>query len=198
MRGRPMTLVVMLLLSGLVGLTVPTAAAAQQGSRQAERQVERHCTAEIDKQGSEPKNVRCFSTFAEAITAATKGRVRLEPSVQPGDLTDAMLVQNESLTGDVTAQSDAVIGIDYQDSGFRGNTYTWTGSDANGCRNGSTYAVPSMPNNWDNKVSSARGFTGCQSFIHYQDQNYGGASINCACSSMGIMNDRTSSEQWRP
>jgi len=33
----------------------------------------------------------CYNTFSESITAATGGRVHLDPSIKPADLTDEML-----------------------------------------------------------------------------------------------------------
>ena len=38
----------------------------------------------------------CYDTFAESIKAATGGRVQLDPSIQPKDVTDGMLNSDNS------------------------------------------------------------------------------------------------------
>ncbi len=73
---------------------------------------------------------------------------------------------------------------------------------------GTDWVSPSMPNGWDDRVSSAYSTwheTDCTSFIHYEHTNYGGDSIDCYdcvvmdeqdCgwwSSCLQMNDKTSS-----
>jgi hypothetical protein len=55
-----------------------------------------------------------------------------------------------------------------------------------------------MPSGWDNRVSSARGFSNCNYYYHYQNTAYGGTSIAChtECASMGTLDNDTSSERW--
>src|SRR2546423_110819 len=57
---------------------------------------ERHCVVRIDpvkpgQSASRVYDLRCFATFAQAITAATGGRVHLSANTSPAQLTDQML-----------------------------------------------------------------------------------------------------------
>lgn len=132
----------------------------------------------------------CFDSLADSIAWATDGDVRLPADIGAATVTDEMVGP---------ASHTAVISIDYEDPKWDANafgpTYTWTGGQ-NGCNDGSTYAVSSMPSGWDNQVSSARSYTGCAQNRHYENTSYGGASQNCSCYTMDAMNDKTSSEKW--
>ncbi|MGH2448816.1 MAG: hypothetical protein ACRDFS_09490, partial [Chloroflexota bacterium] len=135
-----------------------------------------------------PTGYGCFQTFPEAIHAATGGAVSLPPNTAPAQLTQAML--------DVPSTS-TVIGEDYMDSGFGGQNLTWyESSDINGCTDGSYYTAASMPSGWNDDVSSARSFGGCATYNHFENVNFGGSRLTCTYSSMGAMNDQTSSEKW--
>lgn len=64
---------------------------------------------------------------------------------------------------------------------------------------GSGYGTDTMAAGWDNVVSSAKSFTGCSTFRHWEYTYHAGASQNCnPCYEMGAMNDRTSSLEWGP
>lgn len=128
--------------------------------------------------------IHCFDTFSEAVSAATDGKVELPPDATGAGLTPEMLL------------GTTVIGIDYQDSNYQNDAYIWSTDHLPGCSDGTGYGIDTMPSGWDNKVSSAISYQGCNTWIHYQDQYHGGAQITCTCASMGAMNDRTSSEEW--
>lgn len=158
-----------------------------------------HCVVTIEPlvsgaAASRVHNLRCFSTFAEAIDNATGGGVKLGPDTRPAQLTDATLA--------TTVSGQTIIGIDYEDPNFDVNVFgpslTWQVSNDFGCTGGHNYVAASMPSGWDNQVSSAKAFAGCSRYIHYENTNYGGANLNCSasCASMGVMNDATSSEKW--
>ncbi len=135
-----------------------------------------------------PSGYRCFQTFAEAIHAATGGAVTLAAGTTPSQLTQSML--------DVPSTS-TVIGVDYMDSGFYGGSLTWSeSSDIYGCTDGSYYAAPTIPSGWNDDVSSARSYGGCATYNHFENTYYGGSKLTCTCSTMGVMNDQTSSEKW--
>ena len=136
----------------------------------------------------------CFSTFAQAIEAATHGRVKLDPSMVPQDVTKAMINSDE---GVITSATQVVIGIDWDYTIFGGNSYTYVANDY-GCSSSIQYGITTMPSGWDNRVSSARGYSNCNYYYHYQNTNYGGTSIAChtSCSSMGTLDKDTSSERW--
>ncbi len=138
----------------------------------------------------------CFDTFAESIQAATEGRVNLDSSVQPKDVTDTML-NSEGPSSLLAPDTVTVIGIDYKDASFGGDSYAWTTSTT-GCTDTTSFGISSMPSGWDNVVSSARAYANCNHYYHWENTNYSGASLDCgaSCSSMGVMNNQTSSEQW--
>jgi hypothetical protein len=98
-------------------------------------------------------------------------------------------------SGDVVATASTTISIDYDSSGFSGTSLTWTVSNTAGC-NGFTYSAASMPTGWNDRVSSSHSYGGCADNKHFHDSNFGGSGIICTCSTMGTMNDQTSSERW--
>jgi len=136
----------------------------------------------------------CFDNFADSIYAATNGRVQLNSSTQPETVTNEAL---NSSNGVSSPSSQVVIGIDWDGTNFAGSSYTWAVSGS-GCSSSTQYSVSSMPSGWDNRVSSARGYSGCNYFYHFQDTNYGGSSVVCntECATMGSLDNATSSEKW--
>ncbi|HVP20553.1 MAG TPA: hypothetical protein VMS73_01700 [Anaerolineaceae bacterium] len=136
----------------------------------------------------------CFDTFSQAIKAATQGRVELDQSITPADVTDAML--NTSENGSLPA-SQVIIGIDWDYTNYGGSSNIWAANDY-GCSSSIQYGVTTMPSGWDDRVSSARGYSNCNYYYHYQNTSYGGAFIVChtGCSSMGSLDNDTSSERW--
>lgn len=130
--------------------------------------------------------IHCFDTFSEAVAAATHGKVELPQNATRSDLTPEMFL------------GTTVIGIDYQDSNYQNDDLQWTTDHADGCFDGWGYGVDSMPSGWDNKVSSAWAYQGCNHWVHFQDQFHpsGGSQVTCTCATMGTMNDKTSSEEW--
>ncbi len=156
-----------------------------------------HCVISLHPLGtgetqSRVEWTRCFPTFADAIAAATGGAVHLKSGVGPTNVTPDMLAVPTGAAG------QAVLSIDYQDSNYGGSTWTATSDNDFGCNGGRNYASPSMPPTWDNVVSSAKVFSSCDRFIHWENQSYTGANVDCSpCSYVGdAMNDRTSSEEW--
>lgn len=137
----------------------------------------------------------CYNTFSESVKAATKGRVHLDPSVSPKDVTDEML---NKVDGKSLAAAQIVIGVDYDNSNYGGATYTWV-VPTSGCTDSIFYSVPTMPNGWENRVSSAKAYSNCNYFYHYRDTNFGTPSVACNtdCSGMGSLDNATSSEKWQ-
>ena len=93
------------------------------------------------------------------------------------------------------AAATVVLSIDYRDSGFGGTSLTWYDSGTAGCA-ANTYSASSMPSGWNDQVSSSHRYDSCTHNPHYEHVNFGGAIYPCTCSSMGVMNDKTSSEKW--
>jgi hypothetical protein len=88
--------------------------------------------------------------------------------------------------------ASVLVGIEYSSSGYGGSSLSLYGSSGSGCYGGVTYGFSSLPSGWNNVISSAQGFNGCTG-RHYDATGYGGTFINCTCSSMGAMDNRTSS-----
>lgn len=197
------------LLSVLALVVVTAGAQANSDVEQFQLPRERHCVAKVPRADADllrwDPSIRCFDTFSEALSTATARRVQLPPTFRSGDLTPellaALLVAAPS-PDPRAAASSTVVGIDWWDANFTGSTYIWYVDNPNGCYDGSRYAYPGMPAGWDNQVSSARGYQGCNNYIHFEHPDFGGAQINCdtgnKCATMGIMNDQTSSEKWEP
>lgn len=136
----------------------------------------------------------CFDNFADSIYAATNGRVQIDRSTQPGEVSNEILNSSNGLS---SPSSQVVIGIDWDSTNFGGSSNTWAVSGS-GCSSTVQYSASSMPSGWDNRVSSARGYSGCNYFYHYQNTNFGGSSIVCntECATMGSLDNATSSEKW--
>jgi hypothetical protein len=133
--------------------------------------------------------VDCFPTFAEAVLFATDGELS---AVSPAELEEA--VESESV-----AMASVVLGYEYKGSSFSGGSIVLYGTSGSGCGSGSTYGFSSMPTGWNNVVSSAKVFASCWS-THYDYTSYSGDRRTCtgSCSSLGTMNNRTSSILFRP
>ena len=144
----------------------------------------RHCVVWIapayGRAPSKMSAMHCYRRFARAI------RVARGPA--PSGFADPK-------TGIVPLAS-TLISTDYDSSGFSGTTLTWTVSNTSGCNGGFQYSAASMPSGWNDRVSSSKSAHGCASNRHFHDANFGGAGITCTCSTMGTMNNQTSSETW--
>ncbi len=139
-----------------------------------------------------PPAVQCFATFADAMSAATQGRVRLPASATPATVDD------RTLNGGAQASSsDFVIGIEYVDINDGGASIIFH-SDTT-C-DGFNHGVPDLRFfGWNDQISSALAFSDCNNSFHYENINFGGAMVNCGsgCTSLGpVMNDQTSSILW--
>ena len=143
-------------------------------------------TLEELKEGIVPPEMECFSTEAEAL-----GFISSKTGVAQGVLSLGM--------SDATSNIP-IIGVDYDCESFSTScSYLyWSVNSSSGCFGGARYYAPSYPAGWDNRTSSARGQSGCNSFIHYDWTQYGGASITCTCAVMGAMGNASSSAEWRP
>jgi len=133
--------------------------------------------------------VDCFPTFAEAVEFATDGELSAS---SPAELEQA--VESEAV-----AMASVVLGYEYKGSSYSGGSIVLYGTSGSGCGSGSTYGFSSMPTGWNNVISSAKVFASCWS-IHYDYTGYSGDRRTCtgSCSSLGTMNNRTSSILFTP
>lgn len=154
-----------------------------------------HTQAEIE--AGVPLRYESFGNLADAVSAATGGTVRLGPEIRARDLTDEML--RRARAGGLTAlASDTLISIDSDREFFTGSALLWSVPNSVGCTTGLSYSASFMPGGWNDRVSSAQSFAGCNQNPHYQNIFFGGFSYPCPCGSMGFMNNQTSSERWSP
>lgn len=156
---------------------------------------DQHCVVRIepllpDQTLSASENLGCFSTFSEAIAFATDNSVILPVSAGPEDVTQ------ESLPPPGT-QSQTIIGIQWENSNRGGSSIIRTTTYAPTCTDGTSFGSPGMESGWNDRISSAEAYSGCNNFYHYEHTNYTGAVRNCNtyCATMGVMDNQTSS--WR-
>jgi len=137
------------------------------------------------------------SSKEEKLEPRTDCYVMVSPADEKSTASDAM---PECLDNSAMRSSPTITGIDYTDSFYGGSSLNLTTSDPNGCNNGSSYQLGHMPAGWDNVVSSAKGYAGCDSFFHYQHNGHIGIFIECSpnCSTMSLMDDETSSLRMAP
>ncbi len=183
----------------LLGWQGQVAQAATAGADSA-AEGSRHCVLALDPipQGGSADDVAvgeptCYDSFAEAIEVATGGRVSLDPdasTVKQQDLQDARAISTP------TAQvARPLLGVEYQNSSYGGDTLVLYGSSGTGCYAGEWYGFPSMASlSFDNRISSAKMYSNCVG-KHHAGSSYTGDYTYCdsTCSSLGSLNDRTSS-----
>jgi hypothetical protein len=177
------SLLTLLTLPALLLFTAPaTALAAGTAAGQA-------CIAQAPAGRTAVPAATCYATFAQSISAATRGRVSLPASTAAGSVTP-----DQINAGPDVANTTFVISIDYQNSNFGGNTLTWFESSKCG-----SFQISSMPSGWNDVVSSVRTFSGCANTL-YQNNNFGTPTFNIgkngSAASLGGFNDKTSSQRW--
>jgi hypothetical protein len=148
-----------------------------------------HCVQAATPVGGSPGSPVCFARFDDAISFATGGQVHLVDAASSRLVTPAELVVPSPLTG-------LPISIMYADAGYGGASFTWTGT---ACTTTHSYAEPSMPSGWNDRVGSMHVYQNCNNTL-YADISYGGASVssgrNGSESSLGALNDKGSSQAW--
>jgi hypothetical protein len=192
-----------------IGMSVSIMIAATAGltpaADAASRTTEIHCVQQVAGPGvSVAPAPHCFGTYREAVAYLTGGRVELSPALGSEPDGSGTTAVDAQIARGLIANTTHVISTEYTDSGYSGSTYTftWT-SDCTGI----DIAWSSMPSGFDNTISSSHTGTNCTA-IHYDNTGAtpstppSGASISCAtyssCSSLGTMNDKTSSMRWTP
>ena len=185
-------------LSGLMVIAVALLVASTSASAQGKEQTEFVVAWALPADAPPDTEVRTevFRTLRQAAYVATGGAILLEDDATFADL--ARELQSLERTLGRSSFAETTIGIDYDGANYSSGGYIWTVSNSVGCSTGTTYSVSSMPSGWNDRVSSAQAFGGCNTFVHYANTGLGGDSITCTCSSMGTMNNRTSSERWAP
>jgi len=181
--------------------TGPAAAAPDAGPTGLRPAATTHCVSPSVPAGSTQTSevaATCFGSFAEAISYATDGTVRL-----PAGAT--MVTQQQLDAGRASllgygqpALTSVVLGISYKSTGWTGDTWTHTGSY--GCDtdpdvdwyNAGPLSGPG--GNWDNAIGSALAYSNCTG-RYWANANFWGANIDTGWSG-GVMNNASSSIQW--
>ncbi|MGL5817187.1 MAG: hypothetical protein ACRCYR_06470 [Phycicoccus sp.] len=138
----------------------------------------RHCVVTATPDTATPEvSIQCFDTLADSSAFAR------------GTSTASGVGAAEA----AASAASTVVGIEYQDSAFGGGSLTLTAAvDGFSCSGGRYVNFPTMPSGWDNSIGSARSYAGCKSG-HYRYPDNGGPVVVCGCSSLGSLDDRTSS-----
>jgi len=151
---------------------------------------DQQCVASISASSDVP-SLECYATFAEAIAAASGGRLQLDPSTPVRALTQQEIDTANNADGPLTS---VIIGIDYTGSNFTGTQLTWT--ESSGC---GSYSASSMPTGWNDVIKSVQTFSGCATTL-YQNTNFGGSTsttaVNSSSSDLGSFDSQASSEKW--
>ncbi len=139
----------------------------------------------------------CFETLAESVMAATGNRVQLPPHATVADVDQALQAEDAEPAPDTGTAATYVLSIEYASTYQSGSSRTFTGDRP--CSSSLGYNMGSMPSGWNDIISSSRGYSGCNTVIHYEHINHGGASRSCTptCNTMGVMDNETSALRWR-
>ena len=147
------------------------------------------CVQAASQEGASVTTPHCFARFDDAISFATGGTVHLQNAASARAVSAAELAP-------AGVAATAPISIMYADYQFGGDSYIWTGTT---CTSSNSYASPSMPSGWDNRVGSVRTYQNCRNDLYY-DTGYHNVVFNIAAntnqSSLGAMNDNASSQKW--
>lgn len=162
----------------------------------------RHCVTEAitsaESRSGVLSDLECFSTFTEAISAATGGEITNAPADPAEAMADPALGQRLG-----TLANDYILSVEYQHTNHWGQSLTVRGSRP--CtafdRSSPEFFVPSLAGTWWNdRISSfwTPADSGNCRVRHFQLANYRGAytAFQTTEPSMGNMNDRTSSLQY--
>lgn len=169
-------------------------AAAPVTARDPQSSAGSHCTIRIERVAPDSNETRivaktCFKSYAESFRYATRGRVAVSDSLTPADVTDAMVPSGIA--------SVVVLGADWEGPNYGGQwSVNWEASST--CTASRSWTVSYIGDYYNDKISSAKSYGGCHKFHHWEHGSFGGAVLICQpnCSSMGVMNDQTSSLSW--
>jgi hypothetical protein len=171
-------------------------------------EVNRHCVVRLEAAGSDVSQLatstepECYPTFRDATFFATGGRVLL-PSKQPFSVQLEILDQElKARQEELSADGPVVVAIDYEHINYGGASLFWIADgpcDPSHSPTPPGWQSPSMPSGWNDRLSSTRAYWDCSRNILFEHSNYGGGHVICRpdCSSVGWMNDRTSSRRFQ-
>ena len=138
----------------------------------------------------------CYSSFSEAIYAATDGMVWLPSNESFAAQRQVLDQELKALKANPTPSGPYVISVDYMDVNYAGFSLTFRGDAP--CSTTVAYETTGMPSGWNDVTSSSIGHSNCNTNIQYEHVYYGGAVVVCTpdCVGFGSLNDRISSRRW--
>ena len=153
----------------------------------------KHCVAELapvteGAKASAMGKVSCHATFAAAMAAATNNTVALSADATPQSVGESQLA----------SAATRVIGIDYDGAYYTGASFIWYANNTYGCYFGNSY-VANMPAYFNNRLTSTRGFSGCNKNTSYDGYWQTGDWVRCFPNCYyvgGFMTNRATSKKW--
>ncbi|KJY41669.1 hypothetical protein VR41_11490 [Streptomyces sp. NRRL B-1568] len=158
---KPARTLVAIGLGTLATVAAVASPAVAQGAGSGQTKAAQHCVVDTENGGTS-----CFSTYREAISFATKGRVADAPNDTRAAVHDkklqerlsgprsehgAKLSKNIKNARSATAAEYRVLGTVYRDKDFGGGSYTYSGSVGCGWR---YPEFATMADGWNDQVSS--------------------------------------------
>lgn len=158
--------------------------AAPAGAAAAE---ETHCVVEVVERAADGELLTgpadCYPTFAEAMAAASDGRLRL-----PAATTGSVVLTDEAIAESV---SSFTLGIHYDGASGSGSSISVVGSSCTG-------GYWNTPLSWSNRISSS--WNGCARLRHWDGQSKTGSYQDTSgvgtTDNLTTMNDRTESVSY--
>lgn len=169
--------------------------------------------AETAKAKTPAPTLDCFATQQQVVAYVTSNAQVASLSAPAIDSYLTQLAAS-GVSGPSTALNNTggnfLLGIDSWDANYKGASLSWYGDSK--CSASFGYYTNYVGATWNDKISSAvnYAYSGCGNWDHFPELNLGGNSAyggfrNCGyaynggtnCfSTMGLMNDRTTSERW--
>jgi hypothetical protein len=134
--------------------------------------------------------IGCFGTYEQALEAGIGGGVDLGSEVTPQAITEDLLPPTALLTG-------VLIGTEYDGAAFTNASTSYFAATT--CTALTTWQVPNVGPDWNDRFQSGKGFGGCDTNRKYQHENFGGTVRTCTpnCSDYGALANQVTSLRWR-
>lgn len=188
-----------IIVAALGTASLATSAHAATPSKTAEPN--RHCVINVSNDA-----LSCYDSFTEAIAKATGGRITDAPDNAREAMKDPRLAAQLNAPtatkgSSVAAAADVVIGVEWEDSDFEGDSLTFHApSGCTGTTSDIDWVKAVLPADWNDEIGSykgTQGFANCW-VKHFEHIHFSGIStaFDNGQSDMGWMDDETSSIQW--
>ena len=100
-------------------------------------------------------------------------------------------------TRNACGHGSVVIGTEWDGTGFAGGSQSYTASTT--CSSTTTWQVPNVGPEWNDRFSSGKGLGGCDTNRKFQHENFGGNVRVCTpnCADYGALGNQVTSLRWR-